>query len=127
MKQLLTPPTLNTEENAKPEQQTHTEEVEMRGLVAVKNKENDDYYCDPTSTLCTIILFLFFVIDVVTGHNDIHEDDFPDHVKMMHRDRDNKFELEYEVKQAIESSIKVHYHQFLSLYVVTGWVEWCIM
>ena len=26
---------------------------------------------------------------------------FPDHVKIMHQDRDNKFELEYEVRQAI--------------------------
>ena len=49
LKQLLTPPTLNIEENADPGQQTHTEEVEMKGLVAVKNDENDDYYLDSTS------------------------------------------------------------------------------
>ena len=49
LKQLLTPPTLNIEENAEPGQQTHTEEVEMKGLVAVKNNENDDYYLDSTS------------------------------------------------------------------------------
>ena len=43
LKQLLTPQTLNIEENAEPGQQTHPEEVEMKGLVAVKNDENDDY------------------------------------------------------------------------------------
>ena len=61
LKQLLTPRMLNTVENAEPGQQTHTEEVEMKGLVAVKNDENDDYYFDSTSALGTVILFLFFV------------------------------------------------------------------
>ena len=32
-----------------------------------------------------------------TGINDIPEDDFPDHVKEMHQDRDQKFEVEYKV------------------------------
>ena len=36
LKQLLTPWTLNTEENRGPGGQTHTEEVELKGLVAVK-------------------------------------------------------------------------------------------
>ena len=33
----------------------------------------------------------------VTGRNDIPEADFPDHVKQMHLDRDQKLELEYRV------------------------------
>ena len=37
-----------------------------------------------------------FVI-AVTGISDICEDDFPDHVKEMHQDRDKKFEVEYKV------------------------------
>ena len=42
LKQLLTPQTSNTVGNAESGEQTHTEEVEMKGLVAVKNDENDD-------------------------------------------------------------------------------------
>ena len=33
----------------------------------------------------------------VTNCSDIREDDFPDHVKEMHQDRDQKFEVEYKV------------------------------
>ena len=39
-------------------------------------------------------MVLFHYYTVVTGCNDIHEDDFPDHVKQMHQERDHKFELE---------------------------------
>ena len=56
LKQLLTPRTLNIKENPGPERQTHSEEVEMKGLVAVIN---DDYYFDATSALGTLIQFLF--------------------------------------------------------------------
>ena len=52
LKQLLTPWTLNIEENPGPERQTHSEEVEMKGLVAIKN---DDYYFDATSALGTFL------------------------------------------------------------------------
>ena len=58
LKQLLTPQTSNTVGNAEPQRQTHSEEVEIKGLIAVKN---DDYYFDSTSALGTVILFLFFV------------------------------------------------------------------
>ena len=39
----------------------------------------------------------------MTGRNDIHEDDFPDHVKQMHQERDHKFELEYKVSLSHEN------------------------
>ena len=37
------------------------------------------------------------IVTAVTGisESDISEDDFPDHVKRMHQDRDQKFEVEY--------------------------------
>ena len=34
----------------------------------------------------------------MTGRDDIHEDDFPNHVKEMHQDRDKKIEIEYKVR-----------------------------
>ena len=42
----------------------------------------------------------------MTGCNDIHEDDFPDHVKQMHQERDDKFELEYKVSHGINTYFK---------------------
>ena len=42
----------------------------------------------------------------MTGCNDIHEDDFPDHVKEMYQDRDHKFELEYKVSHEIKTCFK---------------------
>ena len=123
-KTLPAPMTLNYVQDEELDRQTDTGKVEMKKLVSINEK--DVYYFDAASNLGTVILFLFVLTkDVVTGYNYIYEDDFPNHVKMMHQDRDNTFELEYEVRQAIESSIKVHYHQFLSLYVVTGQVDWC--
>ena len=56
LKQLVTLQTLNTEENPGHERQTHSEEVEMKGFVVVKN---DDYYFDATSAFGTLIQFLF--------------------------------------------------------------------
>ena len=62
----------------------------------------------------------------MTGCNDIHEDDFPDHVKQMHQERDHKFELEYKVSHGIKTCFKYGAF-FLSSYIVTGQVEWCIV
>ena len=125
-KTLPAPMTLNYVQDEEQDRQTDAGKVEMKELVSINEK--NVYYFDAASNLGTVILFLFVLTkDVVTGYNDIHEDDFPNHVKMMHQDRDNKFELEYEVRQGIESSMKVHYHQFLSFYVVTGQVDWCTM
>ena len=33
----------------------------------------------------------------MTGRIDIHEDDFPNHVRQMHLKRDNTFEMEFKV------------------------------
>ena len=33
----------------------------------------------------------------MTGRIDIHEDDFPNHVRQMHLKRDNMFEMEFKV------------------------------
>ena len=99
-KTLPAPMTLNYVQDEELDRQTDTGKVEMKELVSINEK--DVYYFDAASNLGTVILFLFVLTkDVVTGYNDIYEDDFPNHVKMMHQDRDNKFELEYEVRQAI--------------------------
>ena len=37
----------------------------------------------------------------MTGRNDVHEDDFPDLVRQMHKERDRQFELEYRVSYGI--------------------------
>ena len=43
-------------------------------------------------------MFLYqHIVTAGTGISDISEDDFPDHVKEMHQDRDQKFEVEYKV------------------------------
>ena len=33
----------------------------------------------------------------MTGRIDIHEDDFPNHVRQMHLERDKMFEMEFKV------------------------------
>ena len=68
-----------------------------------ENDEKNEYYFEDPSNIGipTLITFsmicLVYSYTLVTGRNDIHEDDFPDHVKQMHQDRDRKFELEYKV------------------------------
>ena len=84
------------------EEASHTgaEEVEMKDIH--NDDEKDDYYFEDPSNLGSysnfiIINCLIYSYTIVTGRNDIHEDDFPDHVKQMHQDRGHKFELEYKV------------------------------
>ena len=70
--------------------QSGPEEVEMKGLGVFVNYENDvHYYEDPTNIGSSIAFLihniLLRLLKLVTGCNDIHEDDFPDHVKQMHQ------------------------------------------
>ena len=82
-KTLPAPMTLNYVQDEELDRQTDTGKVEMKEL-NISINEKDVYYFDAASNLGTVILFLFVLTkDVVTGYNDIHEDDFPDHVKRM--------------------------------------------
>ena len=89
---------LNYVQDEELDRQADTKEVEMKEL-----EKKDVYHFDAASNLGTVTLCFNVLTSkyVVTGYNDIHEDNFPDHVKLMHQDRDHKFELEYEVRQAI--------------------------
>ena len=87
-----------------PGRQTDSGGMEMKGLGAFVDYDNDDYYFDDPSIIGTLILFFIYMVllvtciyTVVTGRNDVHEDDFPDIVKQMHEERDRQFELEYRV------------------------------
>ena len=69
--------------------------LEMKNLVATVEEDDGNYYHSNIGTcyhLCTM-----YIVTAETGISDIPEDDFPDHVKEMHQDRDQKFEVEYKV------------------------------
>ena len=96
--------------NEKEDSDSGDDGLEMKYLVATVEEDEGKYYFEdhsniapppPPQVLEVRYMFSFlhnicFVI-AVTGINDICEDDFPDHVKVMHQDRDQKFEVEYKV------------------------------
>ena len=87
--------------------QIGAEEMEMKEIH--EDDEKDDYYFEDPSNIGSYSNYIFtdlfalymYTYTKVTGRNDIHEDDFPDHVKQMHQDRDHKFELEYKVSHIL--------------------------
>ena len=76
--------------------------LEMKDLVATVEEDKDDYCFEDSSNIGTFYqqlstVFISMDFSAVTSCSDIREDDFPDHVKEMHQDRDQKFEVEYKV------------------------------
>ena len=76
----------------------------MKDLVAIVEEAEGKYYFENHSNISSLWqldtcshLHMMYIVTAVTGINDIREDDFPDHVKEMHQDRDQKFEVEYKV------------------------------
>ena len=76
----------------------------MKDLVATVEEDKGDYYSTilhfPSFLQDSYAYTLFGFLLVVVGLSNICEDDFPDHVKEMHQDRDQKFEMEYKVSTA---------------------------
>ena len=108
-KPLSTSRGLNHVEDEESGRQSRPVNVEMKGDSIFVNYENDDYYYEDPSNIhvgsSIIFLIHMFLLShlhtLVTGCNDIYEDDFPDHVKQMHQDKDHKFELEYKVSHGM--------------------------
>ena len=76
----------------------------MKDLVAIVEEDEGNYYFENHSNISFLQklgtcshLHMMYIVTAETGINDIPEDDFPDHVKEMHQDRDQKFEVEYKV------------------------------
>ena len=84
------------------EQDSGEDGLEMKDLVATVEEHKDKYCFEDSSNIGTFYqqlpsVFISMDFSAVTSCNDIPEDDFPDHVKEMHQDRDQKFEMEYKV------------------------------
>ena len=76
----------------------------MKDLVAIVEEDEGKYYFENHSNISFLQqldtcchLHIMYIVTAETGINNISEDNFPDHVKEMHQDRDQKFEVEYKV------------------------------
>ena len=57
---------------------------------------------------------MMYIVTAETGISDISEDDFPDHVKQMHQDRDQKFVVEYKVREyCVHNGVSTLYYSLI--------------
>ena len=90
--------------NEKEDNDSCDDGLEMKDLVAIVEEDEGSYYFENHSHISSLWqldtcshLHMMYIVTAETGINDIREDDFPDHVKEIHQDRDQKFEVEYKV------------------------------
>ena len=69
----------------------------MKSLVVIVEEDEGKLYFEDQQLDTCSHPYMMCIVTAVTGISDISEDDFPDHVKEMHQDRDQKFEVEYKV------------------------------
>ena len=70
-------------------------------MIKVTITPNYRYHFVTSSLLYMMNIHSIGFLLVVIGLSNIREDDFPDHVKEMHQDRDQKFEVEYKVSTTL--------------------------